>query len=98
MFGEVDPKKHAAAQQAKSQLTNWVKRAEKVMGKRHELIHSHWGLKADTREPIRATMPLVDAKMQVVKLDELQRMIDDTQELITEIKVELPGLHRLLYP
>ena len=81
----------------KIRVAGWLQRAEKVIGKRHELIHSNWGLDGANLAVARSEPPLVDAFKKAVSIDELERVIQNCRELITEISDGLAGVHKEMY-
>ena len=97
----IDMKKgspHEGLLPLKQKLQEWIARSKALVGKRHEMIHSNWGLDSVTLAVTRSKQPLVEAEKKGVKIEELRRIINDTRQLITEIYDSHDDVHRAMYP
>lgn len=71
-----------------------LKRCQKVIGKRHSIMHDGWGSRDDGQEVVRASFPIPPNSDQIgehVPLSELEKtvsqfrsLIDDVRDLTTE--------------
>lgn len=97
----IDVKKgslHEGLLPLKDKLEGWMARSKAVIGKRHDMIHSNWGLDSVTLAVTRSRQPLVEAEKKAVKIEDLRRIIGDTRQLITEVYESHDDIHRAMYP
>ena len=87
----------ADAKALKKKLMNWIKRAGGLVDKRHEVMHSNWGMDPDTLTVSRSRQPMRRGQQVAVKPTELERIIDDTRKLITEIHEGTHEVHAAIY-
>ena len=99
MFEDVVPQSaHAGLMPLKGKLKGWLKRAEAVVGKRHEMIHSNWGLDSLTLAVTRSKQPVAEAEQKAVKIEDLHKIITDIRILITEIHESIDDVHQAIWP
>lgn len=82
----------------KQQLLHWIKRARGLVDKRHEVMHSNWGMNPGTLEVLRSRQPMRQGQQVPVELKDLARIIEDTRTLITEIHGATAQVHTAIYP
>jgi hypothetical protein len=79
-------------------VRSWIKRARGLVDKRHEIMHSNWGMDPETLGVTRSRQPMRPGQLIPVRLEELQRIIADTRALITEVHRATADVHKMIYP
>jgi hypothetical protein len=97
MFRETNQRNDKRARRLKKGLDSWTGRARAVIGQRHLLIHSNWGLDSETGEIICEEPPIGEKPRKPFDRNSVDKLINDTRVLISEIEETLPHLHAELY-
>jgi hypothetical protein len=97
MFGD-EERLSAGLKDLRRRLLHWIKRARGLVDKRHEVMHSNWGMHPETQEVTRSPQPMREGRHFAVKLTDLERIIADTRELITEVHEGTSEVHAAMNP